>query len=175
MHWQFVSLCSTSFFAPSVFNVRRVTRDGAVTARASLESKWHSQGPDKVLDLIQQVSVPEGLVAICSPVKSVNLNAVFPAPWDHTVLAWGQHFPVHTICHHVVTYVMASQQCTTFQCHAKLRCSTMSDRCGNHMLNSLRQTKVKKTALPRRSQSTLPLPQRSQSTSRLWYWIFTTH
>lgn len=49
------------------------------------------------------------LLAICSPVKSLNFNATFPAPWDHTVLAQGQHFLEHTICRHVVTSVMASQ------------------------------------------------------------------
>ena len=32
------------------------------------------------------------LLAICSPVKSLNFNAIFPAPWDHTVLPQGRSF-----------------------------------------------------------------------------------
>lgn len=44
------------------------------------------------------------LPAICSPVKSLNFNATFPALWDRSALAQGQHFLEHTICRHAETH-----------------------------------------------------------------------
>lgn len=136
---QIIPFNLTSFFVPSVFYMRCVNGDGPVSAGTSWASDTF-KGLIKCWISFSNFQSLRALLAICSYVKSVHFNAVFSAPWDHAVLAWGQHFHVHTICHHVVTYVMASQQCTAFQCHAVLRCSAMSDHCGNHTQNLLKQT-----------------------------------
>lgn len=55
--WRSLEVCGIT---NALAGLSGVNSDAAVVAGASSESKFHSRGPNKVLEPIQEVSVPQG-------------------------------------------------------------------------------------------------------------------